>query len=93
MALLSFVGHALRSRWFWVGLFAVGLGGLVVSLDRLFPDALSDAGSAAALTFYLLLMTLFGASMLFSERYRPGEIIRYTAIWAAIWLAVVFVVF
>ncbi|MCB2054375.1 MAG: TIGR02281 family clan AA aspartic protease [Geminicoccaceae bacterium] len=70
-------------------LVAAAIGGLVLVLLQISPDALDDEGGRMSLVYYSAWIVLAGSAILFTFRGRWGEAARHAVAWTLILLALV----
>ena len=75
--------------WLWFLVVALALTVVVLYLTSTFPEAMEDRDSKSRLVYYVALLAVVGSSLVVRWRARPGQALRYAAIWIAIGAALV----
>ncbi len=75
----------------WLVVAGIVLTGALVFLMDQYPDALANRLAQPQLVFLVVWLVVLGGSMIVHWRERPGQVLRYIAVWLGIAVVVMLV--
>ncbi len=70
-----------KGLWLWLVVAGLALSVLILWLVTSFPDALRNDNGQVSLVYQVMLLVFIGSAMIVRWRAKPGQALRYAAIW------------
>ncbi len=70
-----------KGLWLWLAVAGLALSALILWLVTSFPDALRDDSGRVSLVYQVMLLVFIGSALIVRWRAKPGQALRYGAIW------------